>query len=222
LNRAADASTGIKETQNPTAIYLMPLLVILAAGVFSHAMSGKFEVTYPLRFLAGIVILAIYRQDLSKLDWRFSWRGPLVGFFIFLMWIASVRAILPTSGIPEALASFSPMARDIWIGSRLLASILTVPVAEELAYRGYLMRRLGHSDFESIPFTSVRWPALAVSSVAFGVAHGVLWLPGIVAGLLYGVLVIRSGRLGEALAAHATTNALLAIVVLTGNQWQLW
>jgi membrane protease YdiL (CAAX protease family) len=50
----------------------------------------------------------------------------------------------------------------------------------------------------------------------------VLWLPGIVAGLAYGLILVRRGRLGEAVAAHATTNALVAATVLAGDQWQLW
>jgi len=138
------------------------------------------------------------------------------------MWMASARVLVPASGIPAALTSLPPIEFGVWIASRLLASILTVPIAEELAYRGYLMRRLGHSEFESVPFAAVRWPALLVSSVAFGLGHGPLWFPGIVAGCIYGLLAIRSGRLGESVGAHLTTNGLIAVVVLTDNQWQLW
>jgi exosortase E/protease (VPEID-CTERM system) len=222
LNRDVHAPVAATKVHNPTALYLMPLLSILAAGALSHAMSGRFEILYPLRFIACVAIIAVYRENLVQLDWRFSWRAPIFGLAVFLIWMASARAILPVSSMPDALTSLSPVARVIWIMSRLLASILTVPIAEELAYRGYLMRRLGHSDFESVPFTAVRWPALVVSSVAFGMAHGALWLPGCVAGFVYGKLSIRTGRLGEALVAHATTNALIAAAVLGGDEWQLW
>jgi len=81
---------------------------------------------------------------------------------------------------------------------------------------------LVNADFESVPYRSVRWLALTVTAIAFGLAHGVLWLPGIVAGLAYGLILLRRGSLGEAVAAHATTNALVAAGVLAGNQWQLW
>ncbi len=95
-----------------------------------------------------------------------------------------------------------------------------VPIAEEVAYRGYLMRRLTSPDFESIPLTAVRLPAILVTAVVFGLAHGALWLPGIAAGVAYGLLVVRRGTIGEAVAAHATTNALVAVTVLTWDQWQ--
>ncbi len=222
LNRAAPTGEGTAITVNPTAAYLMPLLASLAAGTVSHAMSGRFEVLYPLRLVAVVTILTIYRQRLMKIDWTFSWRGPAVGLAVFLMWIAAARALLPVAAMPDALASFSPLSRGMWICSRLLASILTVPVAEELAYRGYLMRRLTNSDFESVSFTAVRWPAITITAIVFGAAHGALWLPGIVAGMAYGLLVAHRSYLGEAVAAHATTNGLIAVAVVAGDQWQLW
>jgi membrane protease YdiL (CAAX protease family) len=52
--------------------------------------------------------------------------------------------------------------------------------------------------------------------------HGSLWLPGIAVGLAYGALAMRTGKLGESVAAHGTTNLLLAVYVLTFGQWQLW
>jgi CAAX prenyl protease-like protein len=138
------------------------------------------------------------------------------------VWIAAARALIPAAGMPGELAAMHPAARALWIGSRLAGSVVTVPIAEELAYRGYLLRRIGHSAFEEVPFQSVRWPALCATAVIFGLAHGALWLPGIVAGLAYGWVVIHRGRLGEAVTAHATTNGLVAAAVLGWQQWQLW
>ena len=69
---------------------------------------------------------------------------------------------------------------------------------------------------------AVSWVALVVSSVLFGAMHGQRWLAGTVAGVLYGWLAIRRGRIGEAVVAHAVTNALIAVYVLAFGQWQLW
>jgi uncharacterized protein len=84
------------------------------------------------------------------------------------------------------------------------------------------MRRLSNPDFETVPFQRVRWPALLTTAILFGFAHGALWLPGIAAGLAFGAVLVRSGRIGEAVAAHVTANALIAASVLGGKQWQLW
>ena len=97
--------------------------------------------------------------------------------------------------------------------------MVTVPLAEELAYRGFLMRRLQARDFDSLAYQRVGWFAVAASSVLFGAVHGALWLPGSVAGFAYGWIVKRQGRLGEAVAAHMTTNLLVAAAALGLGNW---
>jgi exosortase E/protease (VPEID-CTERM system) len=209
-------------TDNPTAVFLMPLLATLAAGVVSRALSSNFETLYPLRLIAGAVMLWVYRRKLMAINWHWSWRGLAVGLFAFLIWMLAAKFLLPVTAIPSELAALPPAMRGIWIASRVAASILTVPIAEELAYRGYLLRRLYNRDFESVPFQRVRWPALVFTAIVFGLAHGVMWLPGIAAGLAFGLILMRRDSVGEAVAAHATTNALIAVSVLAWNQWQLW
>ena len=222
LNRSAERSADSATAYNPTAAFLMPLLAILAAGTVSRAMSSDFEFPYPLRFIAALSVLVYFRRQLASLDWRWTWRGPAVGVAIYLLWIVAAHFVLAPAAMPGKLAGLSAPLRDSWIGVRVLAAVFTVPLAEELAYRGYLMRRLTHRDFDSVPFQSVRWPALALSALVFGAAHGSLWLPGIAAGMALGWLVVRTGRMGESVVAHGVANGLIAASVLGANQWQLW
>jgi hypothetical protein len=35
-------------------------------------------------------------------------------------------------------------------------------------------------------------------------------------------VMVRRGSIGDAVVAHATTNALLAVWVLWGGNWQFW
>jgi exosortase E/protease (VPEID-CTERM system) len=222
LNRGAVRPVDSVTAENPTAAFLMPLLAILAAGAVARAMSSDFEFLYPLRFIVALSALVHFRPQLSALDWHFTWRGPAVGAAVFLIWMAAAHFLLAPASMPVKLAALSTPLRDSWMGIRVMAAVFTVPLAEELAYRGYLMRRLTHREFDSVPFRSVRWPALAVSAVVFGVAHGALWLPGIAAGLAFGWVLVRTGRIGESVIAHAVANGLIAVAVLGANQWQLW
>ena len=145
-----------------------------------------------------------------------------MGLLVFLLWILGAHFLLPASTMPQPLAAMPAALHGFWLLSRVAASVVIVPIAEELAYRGYLMRRLIHENFESVPYQSVRWFAIASSAVIFGLGHGALWLPGIAAGVAFGVILVRRGTLGEAVAAHATANALIAVSVLGYGQWQLW
>jgi exosortase E/protease (VPEID-CTERM system) len=223
LNREARA----RAADNPTAVFLMPLLTLLAAGSLSHALSGTFERWYPLRLIAGVAALWCYHRHLARLDWHCSWRAPAVGIAVFVVWLIAAHVLTGpastgTAALPAALAAIPPDARAVWLTSRIVNAVLVVPVAEELAYRGYLMRRLIDADFESVAFQAVRgWPLLA-AALLFGLAHGAFWLPGSAAGIAYGLLVIRKGQLGEAVLAHAVTNALVALAVIHYGQWQLW
>jgi uncharacterized protein len=85
-----------------------------------------------------------------------------------------------------------------------------------------LMRRIVSSAFDSVALQSVRWPAIVISAAVFGIMHGSLWFAGMVAGAAYGAVAVRTGKIGESVAAHATTNTLVAIQVLLLDQWQLW
>jgi exosortase E/protease (VPEID-CTERM system) len=222
LNRSAERPQDCESADNPTAAFLMPLLAILAAGTVARAMSSDFEFLYPLRFIAALAALVYFRRQLAALDWHFTWRGPAVGVGVFALWIVAAHFLLAPASMPGKLAALSIPLRDSWIGVRVMAAVFTVPLAEELAYRGYLMRRLTRQDFDSVPFKSVRWPALLLTAVVFGVAHGTLWLPGIAAGVAFGWLLVSTGRIGESVVSHAVANALVGAAVLGANQWQLW
>ncbi len=220
LNRAAHRPAAGPHDATPA--YLMPLLAILAAGMFARALSAGFDSLYPLRILCAVAALWAYRRSYGSLDWRFTWRGVSTGVAIFGVWTAVAHFVTTPAAMPDDLARLPDPARAAWIGCRAAAAIITVPIAEELAYRGFLMRRIVSAAFESVALQSVRWPAIIISAVAFGMMHGGLWLAGIVAGMAYGALAVKTGKIGESVAAHATTNTLVAIQVLLFDQWQLW
>jgi exosortase E/protease (VPEID-CTERM system) len=221
LNRNAQHGNE-SAVDNPTAVYLMPLLAILAAGAVSTALSSDFQYLYSLRVLAAAIILVRYRHRLRAIDWHWSWRAPVVGALVFLIWLVAAIFLIPRAAMPPKLAVMPFWPRGSWVVGRIVGAVVVVPIAEELAYRGFLMRRLIDADFESVPYQRVPWTALLATAVVFGMAHGTLWLPGIVAGVIFGLLVIRRGSLGESVVAHAVANALLVVAVLTGGQWQLW
>jgi exosortase E/protease (VPEID-CTERM system) len=222
LNRAAVQPDASITMHNPTAAYLMPLLAILGAGAVSRALSSGFEFLYCLRVIGALLVLTIYRRKLAALDWRWSWRGPAAGVLVFAIWVLAAHYLLVSDAMPERLAAMGPSLRGLWITSRVAGAVLVVPIAEELAYRGYLMRRLVSSDFEHVSYASVGWPRLMLTSLVFGLAHGPLWLPGILAGLVFGLILVQRRHLGEAVTAHITANALIAAAVLGGNHWEFW
>ena len=211
------------EMEYPAAPYLVPVLAILAASMFSRAATGSFEWTYPLRLAAALAALWMFRRAYAAMDWKFGWRGPAMGAVVFALWIGLDRwSGGPPTGMPVALAAAPPALRVAWITVRVVAAAVTVPVAEELAFRGFLLRRLVAPDFEAVSFKVLAVFPVLVSSLLFGLLHGDRWVAGTLAGILYAVALHRGRGLGEAVAAHATTNALLAAYVLVFQKWSLW
>ncbi len=220
---------GSSHFVNVPAVYLGPFLAITAASVFSQAASAGFDRFYPLRFLAAIAVLWAFRRHYRTLDWRFSVVGPLTGVGIAAMWLGvhhlfAQPDVIATDGSATAasLAALPFAARTAWVTVRVLAAVVTVPIAEELAFRGYLARRLMNPDPESVSFFRLSAWAIAGSSVAFGLVHGHMWLAGILAGVAFGLVARMKGRLGEAVAAHAVANLLIAVVALLRHDYTLW
>jgi exosortase E/protease (VPEID-CTERM system) len=220
---AAHSGTHVR---NPTAAYLLPFLALLLAGMLSKAASSGFESLYWLRLVAVVPALWYALPRLEGVSWHASWRAPLVGVAVFAMWLVVFRLVSQSWGVPwgmpAALAAEPPLARFLWIGAHLALSVALIPLAEELAFRGFLLRRLCSADFEHLDPRNAGAVALLASSLAFGLCHGGLWLPGTVAGVAFGLLYMRTGRIGEAVLAHATANSLIAACVLWGGRWQLW
>ena len=223
----AAAAAGTETERNPAKIFLLPFFVILAASLVTHAASAGFEWLYPLRFLAALAALWFLRRHYTTLDWSLSWAGPAIGLAVFVLWLALERVISPAASaagvaMPVALAAASPSLRLAWIAIRALAAVTTVPIAEELAFRGFLLRRLIAADFEAVPLGRMTWFALLGSSFAFGLLHGSRWIAGTLAGILFAFALTPKGKLADAIIAHAVANALLAAYVLAFGQWQLW
>ncbi len=219
---APPVETAGQRAPDATAAFLLPMLALLATGMLTRAMSTGFDRLYWLRLPMALGVLLLFRRSYAALDWRFSWRGVAAGIVVFVAWLLAAQWLSAQTGMPAALAELSSPERAWWITTRAIVGVLIVPVAEELAFRGFLMRRVESADFTTVRFTDVRLLAVLVSSVLFGLSHGGYWLPGVFAGLLFGAVAVRTGRFGEAVAAHAVANSLLAVTVLMLDSWQLW
>jgi exosortase E/protease (VPEID-CTERM system) len=204
--------------------YLAPFLAILAASFVSKAVSGYFEWLYPLRFVVAAIALWHYWPEYRKLNWRFGWLAPVTGLAIFLLWNGADWWLHAPSASPlgSALATLSPAPRVVWIAFRFAAAVLTVPIAKELAFCGFLSRRLMDRNFDAVPFTSLTALSVCLTSVAFGVMVDQHWLIGMVSGLAFALLLKSRGRIGDAVVAHATCNFLIAVWVLSHGDWARW
>lgn len=208
--RAPDATTA----------YLLPFLSIVAASMITGALSAGFDWLYGLRVAAAAALL-IHFWPRYALRWNWSWQPFAFGAAAFLVWWWLIP-VNPTAGPPQQLESVSRGWATGWLGLRTFGYLVTAPLAEELAFRGFLLRRFASLDFEHLPLNRFHGLGFAGSSLLFGLMHGQHWLPATAAGMFFAWAAYRRGNLMDAVLAHATTNALVALAVFTNGAWYLW
>lgn len=104
---------------------------------------------------------------------------------------------------------------------KLLGSAFVISAAEEYFFRGFLYRWLRKGDFLSVDPARYDAQAFWLVVLVFGLEHD-RWLAGMMAGAVYGWIVLRTGRLGPAIVAHATTNLALGVYVILSRQYGFW
>jgi exosortase E/protease (VPEID-CTERM system) len=227
---AADPNVPRGNLINPSAPFLLPLLAVVATALVTGLFVDEFDYFYPLRVAVGLLVLAWYRRDYAaglrhQLSGRniLSWHAVGIGVAVYALWIGISALSDPyaSEAPPEALSQLATPLIAVWIIGRVLGSVLLVPIVEELAFRGFLLRRVIASDFTKVPYDQWHWPAVLISSLAFAAVHQ-QWIGGFAAGVLYAYAQKRRGLLSDAIVAHAVTNAMIAMQVLFAGHWSLW
>lgn len=221
LSRSERVARVCNDINLPIAT-LIPLVVLLAVTLLSSAFTHSFDYFYPVRVVA--VVYALYKILPYVIELRPfvpRWEGLVAAVLVAVLWIVMLGDNQQQNeNFQSGLDSMPVFAAGAWLVFRFIGSVVTVPIAEELAFRGYLLCKLSRVNVEvrgGIPFSIV---AVAISSLAFGALHGA-WLAGTVAGVVYAVVRIRTGHIGDAILAHAGTNALLFLYASVTGQWWL-
>ncbi|HXK20624.1 MAG TPA: exosortase E/protease, VPEID-CTERM system, partial [Polyangiaceae bacterium] len=194
------------EHDNPTARYCVPFLSVAATGLVSGLwLTSELDELYGLRVVAGMVALWVVARSLgltasALLAWlRPASLTPLAwGAAIFGMWLAlAPRDAALASELRAELVRLPGWRQAGWLALRLVGAIGVAPIVEELAFRGFLQRRLAARDFIELEYQKVpAWGVLG-SALAFGALH-TEWLLGTVAGVAYSLASMRRGRLSDA------------------------
>ena len=104
---------------------------------------------------------------------------------------------------------------------KLIGSAFVISAAEEWFFRSFLYRWLRKGDFLSVNPARYDAQAFWLVVLVFGLEHD-RWLAGMMAGAVYGWIVLRTGRIGPAIVAHAITNLALGVYVILSRQYGFW
>jgi uncharacterized protein len=205
------------------APYVIFILLTVAQEMFGEAARYWF---YLGKTLVGAWLLWEMRPFVSEMRWEVSTEAIAIGVGVCLMWVG-IDNLYSHMGADKA--PWNPRAQfgehsslaTLFIAARVLGSTLVVPPLEEVFFRSFLYRYFVRTDFENMPFNRFHLTSFIVTSAIFGFEHS-QWLAGILCGFAFQWLVISKNRLGDAIAAHAITNFLLALWILSQGAWKFW
>jgi CAAX prenyl protease-like protein len=181
---------------------------------------------YPVKIALVLAMLMAWRKqyhELRVVPARQDLVAALgVGAGVFVLWIA-LDADWMQFGTPRGFDPAGTRGQPDWllVAVRAGGAALVVPLMEELFWRSFLLRWLRQRDFMALRPAQAGLRAAAISILLFGIEHN-LWLAGMLAGLAYTVLYMRSETLWTPILGHAVTNGLLAAWVVGTGSWTYW
>lgn len=199
--------------RDPVAARILPFAVFMLTATVAPAFSQNPAVFYPLRVLCVAVALALVWPALRGLSLRVSPRALGAGAAVGIGWV--LIPVAPSDTPPFGALSGGLVV--LWFLFRGIGTVLIVPLIEELFFRDYLESRLRGSGLaeSAPPWRSAL--AIAASAGLFALLHD-RWAEAFAAGVIFSLVVRRSGRIEDAIGAHALANLVVfGTAVATGN-----
>ena len=160
--------------------------------------------------------LSLYRNWGATIGYGIAVGVVLEAFQLFV----SQPILVHVLGKQPDLELFRALRGDIkWTALALLGTWTLAAFGEEMVYRGYLMNRVA----DLMNRTRTAWVvSLILVHVAFGLAHAYQGITGVIdeglAGLLFGVLYLRTGRkLALPIVAHGLGDTIDFILIFLGK-----
>ncbi len=222
-----------------TEIGEMPLAaegLSASLGIYYEHYPVVYTVKIALTIAAILYVLPGYRE----FPFRVSLLAIVVGMVGVVLWIALCKLrlepkLLGPLGLDALIGAgerpaYNPLEQlrnhPTWayafLAIRFLGLALVVPIIEEFFLRGFLMRFVMNDRWWEVPFGQVTPLSVAVGTLVPMLMHPGELLAAAVWFSLVTWLMVRTKNIWDCVAAHAVTNLLLGIYVVTRGQWHLW
>ncbi len=216
--------------------HLLPYTLFVLIAVVGANLGGHWPSTLePVRAVIVLGVIAVLWKrgaypDLSRRETpcrHATWLAIGAGIAVGLLWVPLGLAV-PDLSLGGERGNFHADALGeswVWLllGGRLVASVIAIPIAEELVVRSLVPRwvEAGQGDWRKVPLG--RFTALSfAASVGFFVITHPEWLAAAFTGVLWVLLIIRTRRLRDAVLSHAVANAILDAYVLLAGDYRWW
>jgi CAAX prenyl protease-like protein len=199
-----------------------------------------YPIVYTVKIALTIAAMLYVLPGYRRFPLRVSPLATMVGAIgvVLWIWLCSLHLepkLLAPFGLDEFLGlgerpAYNPLEQlagtPAWaytfLAIRFLGLALVVPVIEEFFLRGFLMRFVQDERWWEVPFGKITPLAAVVGTAVPMLMHPAELVAAAVWFSLVTWLMVRTRNIWDCVAAHAVTNLLLGVYVVTQHQWQLW
>lgn len=218
-------------------LYTVPF-VIYVLGV---SLAARLPSMYPAAYAVVVVVVAAVTWMLLRgrrivmPHWQVG-EAVVVGLVGIVLWIGlselrleeCIAVYLPGWLRPEPRVGYDPFQQltepwTVWafVGLRMIGLVVLVPSAEELFWRGFLLRWFISAKWEDVPLGRFSGTSFLFVTLLSTLAHPEWLAAAVYCALLNGFLYWKKD-LWTCIVAHAVSNLALGIYILTTGAWWLW
>jgi uncharacterized protein len=212
----------------PMAVFILSLALVSPlkkAGDGFWLASPEYWL-YPLQTFVCAGLLFWFRRDYDLQAPRGLFFTIGVAILVFVIWISPQQFFgfgARTEGFNPDTFAGQPGAYWATVALRFLRLVIIVPLVEEIFWRGFLLRYFVDEKFTHVPIGTFNWLSFTVVTIGFTLAHSYAdWIAAGITGVLYNVIAYRTKSLTSCVIAHAVTNLLLGIWIMSTRQWGFW
>jgi len=199
---------------------LVPFMALMATSILASLFAPHDEWLYVVKVVAIGTALWCFRDAYARFASAVSPLSIAAGIAVGFVWVATAPEGDGGAKLGAWLAALPAWVVAAWLACRALGAIILVPITEELAFRGYLQRVLIARDFWRVAPGQFTWLSFVATTALFGLMHQ-RWLEAALAAAVYGLLLYRTKRISDAIAAHMVTNAVIFAWALAAQEWTL-
>ena len=217
---AARAPHGRATSEGDALAWLAPFMALMTASIIASAFAPNDQWLYGLRVIFVAAALWMFRSFYATIAQRVEPLSLAAGVAVGVAWIATDPDPAAGAELGNWILALPMWAAALWLAIRAAGTIIFVPIAEEMAFRGFLHRAIASQRVADATPLIMTIAAFVVTSLLFGAIHQ-RWLAGMLAGAVYALVMYRTGRMSDPIGAHMASNAVIMAWAITQQQWSL-
>lgn len=205
----------------------VPFAVFMVFVLLESSFSDYLYHLYIVKTVVVGALLVYFKDTYTELKGSVPFTDVLTalitGLAVFILWINMTWGFA-VLGELRSENPFDKVSGNLLYPAlffRIFGASIVVPVMEEIFWRSFVIRWIDNHNFLSVPLGTFTMRSFIITVLLFGSEH-TLWLAGIMAGIMYNLLLYYRKNLWLCIIAHAVTNFVLAVYVLSTDRWIFW